>query len=368
MSLLYLTLVLSLGLYLFFVLFFLSGLFRLKQSPLIASDNLSKATVIVVARNETKNLPGLLTDLIKQDYPKELLEIIIVDDRSSDETWNIIDAFAGNNPQVKGIKIEQRSTSMTPKKHAITAAVRAATGDIIVATDADCRVPKTWIVSMVSCFKPDTGVVAGFSSVALETDNWLNRYQQLDFLALMAANAGSMGWGMAWSGSGQNLAYRRSAFQKINGFEAVTERISGDDMHLIQAIGADAAPEFNTNPAGTVQTAPLGTIKEFLNQRVRWASNSSRAARTNHFFFIFLLSTFSLNLSLLIAALTTGFSNIIAVLMLKMLADFAVIFKGLLLFNLRMKPTVFLMWFLLQPLYIPVIGLLGLAGKFRWKR
>ena len=53
----------------------------------------------------------------------------------------------------------------------------------------------------------------------------------------MAANAGSIGWGMAWSGSGQTLAYRRSAFQKINGFEAVTERISGDDMHLIQAIG-----------------------------------------------------------------------------------------------------------------------------------
>ena len=139
-------------------------------------------------------------------------------------------------------------------------------------------------------------------------------------------------------------------------------------MHLIQAIGADAPPEFNTNPAGAVQTAPLGTIKEFINQRVRWASNSSRAARTNHFFFIFLLSTFSLNLSLLIILLTTGFSEIIAVLMLKMLADFAVVFKGLLLFNLRMKPAVFLMWFLLQPLYIPAIGLLGLAGKFRWKR
>lgn len=368
MSLLYLTLALSLGLYLFFVLFFLSGLFRLKQSLLMAPDNLPNATVIVVARNEAKNLPGLLADLVKQDYPKELLEIIIVDDRSSDETWNIIDAFASNNPQVKGIKIEQRSASMTPKKHAITTAVRVATGDIIVATDADCRVPKTWVVSMVSCFKPDTGIVVGFSSVALETDSWLDRYQQLDFLALMAANAGSIGWGMAWSGSGQNLAYRHSAFQNINGFKAVTERVSGDDMHLIQAIGAEAPPEFNTNPAGAVQTAPMGTIKEFLNQRVRWASNSSRAARTSYFFFIFLLSAFSLNLALLIAVLTTGFSEIIAVLMLKMLADFTVVFKGLLLFNLRMKPAVFLMWFLAQLLYIPAIGLLGLAGKFRWKR
>jgi len=368
MSLLYLTLVLSLGLYLFFVLFFLSGLFHLKQSPLMAPDSLSKVTVIVAARNEAKNLPGLLTDLIKQDYPKELLEIIIVDDRSSDETWNIIDAFAGKNPQVRGIKIEQRLASMTPKKHAITTAVRAASGDIIVATDADCRVPKTWVASMVSCFKPDTGIVAGFSSVALETNSWLNRYQQLDFLALMAANAGSIGWGRAWSGSGQNLAYRRSAFQKINGFEAVTERISGDDMHLIQAIGASAVPEFNTNPAGAVQTAAIGTIKEFINQRVRWASNSSRAAQNNHFFFLFLLSAFSLNLALLIAALTTGFSEIIVVLMLKMLADFSVIFKGLLLFKIQMRPGTFLMWFLIQPLYIPVIGLLGLIGKFRWKQ
>jgi len=221
---------------------------------------------------------------------------------------------------------------------------------------------------MVSCFKPDTGVVAGFSSVALETDSWLNRYQQLDFLALMAANAGSMGWGMAWSGSGQNLAYRRSAFQKINGFEAVTERISGDDMHLIQAIGARTTPEFNTNPAGAVQTASIGTIKEFINQRVRWASNSSRAAQNSHFFFIFLLTTFSLNLSILVAALTTGFSEIITILMLKMLADFSVIFKGLLLFNVHMRPGTFLMWFLIQPLYIPIIGLLGWIGKFRWKQ
>ena len=79
MSLLYLILVLSLGLYLFFVLFFLSGLFRLKQSPVMAPENLPKTTVIVAARNEAINLPGLLIDLIKQDYPKELLKIIIVE-------------------------------------------------------------------------------------------------------------------------------------------------------------------------------------------------------------------------------------------------------------------------------------------------
>ena len=103
---------------------------------------------MIAAGNEEKNLPDLIHDLVNQEYPMNKLEIIFVNDRSSDATGGILTEAAENYAFIKHIRIDERSSELSPKKHALTLGIEAAQGDIIVSTDADCRVPKFWVSSM----------------------------------------------------------------------------------------------------------------------------------------------------------------------------------------------------------------------------
>ncbi len=88
-------------------------------------------------------------------------------------------------------------------------AIEKSTGEIIISTDADCRVPNTWVESTVNLFDEETGIILGYSRVDTDSDSLLDHYQSIDFLALMSANAGTVGWDNPWTGTGQNIAYRR---------------------------------------------------------------------------------------------------------------------------------------------------------------
>ena len=104
----------------------------------------------------------------------------------------------------------------------------------------------------------------------------------------MSANAGTLGWGIPWTGSGQNIAYRRSAFDKIDGFNPVADQVSGDDFYLVQAISKIAKARYNANPDGFVTTKPMNSIRTFISQRIRWASNTRKLFNSNFFFLLFL--------------------------------------------------------------------------------
>lgn len=358
----------GLALYSLYALYFLSGLFRLKHREKNDRKPVPSVSVVVAVRNEASNLPALLTDLADQDYPPDKLEICIIDDRSTDSSWSIIQDFSKRFPQIKGIRITEPSAVMAPKKRALTRGIEKASGEIIVATDGDCRVPATWVTSMVSAFQPDTGIVVGFSAVNYTDDSFFTRYQRLDFLALMAANAGSLGWGKAWSGSGQNLAYRRDLFYAVNGFEPVARRNSGDDVYLVQAISDIAGAVFNTSPGSFVTTAPMASIPAYLNQHIRWTSNFRGLINQDHFFLLFLLSAFLTNVALLAGVFIPAVQPIIpAAFSTKFVIDAAVVFYGANKFLVTVEPLTFIVWSLLQPVYIPVVGIFGLIGKFRWK-
>ena len=367
MIFLLIVLVSSLSLYICFTLYFWTGLKRLKLNQNIRK-HYPPVSVIVAARNEEFLLPRLLSTLVKQDYPVDKLEIIIADDRSTDKTWECITNYSNRFPHFSGIKITEQSKKMSPKKHALSRAIDLSSGEIIISTDADCFVSKTWISSMVSSFKKSTGIVVGYSAIDRSQKSFLCHYQALDFLALMSANAGSLGWENAWSGSGQNLAFRRSAFDIISGFTPVSNQVSGDDMYLVQSISKKHGVIFNTSPEGFVKTSPVLSVKQYLNQRIRWASNARTLAKQNTFFLFFLFSAFLCNLSLLIGFFFTPILYYFPIFWGgKTFFDGLVIQAGSTKFNTPIKISTFIVWSLFQPVYIPFIGFSGLIGKFRWK-
>ena len=290
---------LSAGIYLAFVLFIIAGLFRHNEQSIISTDQPPVVSVVIAARNEEKNLPDLILDLVHQEYPLDQLEIIIVDDRSTDSTAKVLKEAAENYAAVNYIRVEELPTEMTPKKHALTLGIEMAKGDVILTTDADCRLGKLWVSSMAYSVIQQDSISIGYSKVAGEL--FFERIQMLDFLGILTANAGAGGWGHFWSGTGQNLAYKKSDFEAIGGFEPVKDKISGDDMYLVQSISKFKNGIINIDMNAFVTTAAMPTFSDFINQRIRWSSNSKDNAMQNHLFFAFLSSAFLCNSTLLLS-------------------------------------------------------------------
>jgi len=351
-----------------FLLYFYIGLIRLKKIPVVKNNYQPTVSVVVAARNEERNIQNLLEDLHKQTYPVENLQIIIADDRSSDKTGSIINDFVNKYPNILGIKISEPSKTMTPKKYALTKAIEKSTGEIIISTDADCRVPNAWIESTVNLFDEETGIILGYSKIDTESDSFLDNYQSIDFLALMSANAGTVGWDNPWTGTGQNIAYRRSAFDRIDGFDPVSKQISGDDFYLVQAISKIAKVKYNTNSHNFVKTKPSENIRKFISQRIRWASNSRKLFNSDYFFLLFLFINLFTNIVLLSTIVIQSLWQFLPMFFgIKFLFDSLVLFYGSKIFNTNIKIGVYLIWFFLQPLYTPILAVFSLIGKFRWK-
>ncbi|MCF7807729.1 MAG: glycosyltransferase [Candidatus Marinimicrobia bacterium] len=348
-----------------FALLISYGLLKKDRRP--DAEHTPDVAVIMAARNEAHQIEYILSDLARQEYTGRL-DIYIADDRSTDETARIIDRFTKRHSHFHLVRINETATHMTPKKNALTECIRHSTAEIIVTTDADCRVGPHWVASAVARMHEDVGVLVGYSQVA--ASGLFAEYQALDFAAVMVANAGMMAHGYHWSGSGQNLAYRRTAFTSIGGYNAVSDKITGDDIYLVQTIpkrtGLNA--HFNADPNNFVETAAQESFGSFINQRIRWSSDSRGMERDDPLFFTFLLSAFLSNLMILLTVFT---GNLGPAFWIPVSAKF--LLEGLVLslaarkFKFWSLFKLYPVWFMLQPIYITYVGLMGLRGKFTWK-
>jgi cellulose synthase/poly-beta-1,6-N-acetylglucosamine synthase-like glycosyltransferase len=324
-------------------------------------------SVVIAVRNEAKNLTALLNDLVAQDYPHNKLEVIVVDDRSTDNSWKIIQTFSRDYLNFKGIQITIKSKTMTPKKFALTQGISTAIGEIILSTDGDCRVPATWVSSMTAKLGNNVGIVSGFSSIQTK-HNYFHIFQKIDFLALMISNAGALGAGFSWAGTGQNLAYKKKYFEKIDGFNPVSKSISGDDIYLIQSISKIKKVAFNLDKKGAVSTLPVDSLSQFINQRIRWSSNATGQFFSRKWFLLFLSSVFLLNISILLQIIVGTFSmSLLMIIFIKLIIDGLLMFTGSRTLKMSVPIPMFIVWFIIQPIYIPVIGLLGVSGLYSWK-
>ena len=250
--------------YLIFVAFLISGLFKHNILTISNVETLPFISIVIAARNEENNLPFLIEDLVNQEYPLDKFEIIIINDRSSDSTPTILDNAAKSYSLIKIINIKNKPENMTPKKHALSKGINMAKGEIILSTDADCRLGKLWASSMAYSLINKNGIIIGYSEILESSRTFFEKYQRLDFLAILIANAGAGGWNYYWSGTGQNLAYFKKDFININGFDPVKDDISGDDMYLVQTISKLKNGYIQIDPHSYVRTQAMGTIIFFI--------------------------------------------------------------------------------------------------------
>lgn len=330
-----------------------------------------RISVIIAARNEEDKLAKTLQDILSQEFPKELLEVIVVDDHSTDRTSEIISSYSEQG--VILIKLNEDKPFNSYKKKAISEAIKISTGELIVTTDADCRMGPLWLKTISGFYQqqPDLKMIS--SPVAFfEEKNSFEEMQTLEFLYLIGLGAATIGQKMPSTCNGANLAYRKDVFNVVKGFQGIDDLASGDDELLLHKV-ASLYPDgigFCKSKDAIVYTHAKPNLSGFIQQRKRWASKSTKYK--NKGIVALGVSIWLFNLLILINAIL-GFFNPAYFwlaglsLLCKFLAELAFLIP-MCRFAHRQK----LLWY--QPLltiihifYFVYIGVAGNSGKYRWK-
>lgn len=343
------------------------GLSRLRTAT--TSQQLP-VSVIIAARNEEHNIRKCLDALIDQQYPKELFEVVVVDDRSSDATADIVESFQEQVHNIKLIRILTSPSSMPPKKYALTRGIEASANDILLFTDADCIPPENWVSGMMNYFGDDVGVVAGYSPY-VRNRGWLATFAQYENLKSAIGAAGSIGIGKAYMCVGRNLAYRKKVFQEVNGFETAKHSISGDDDLFLHTVRKRTTWKicYAISPPTFVPTNAPQNLKEYLNQKKRHFSAGAYYSRSSQVVLFFFHLANALLLMSAIASIFWFSTYKIGLdfFLLKLLLDFVLLNRGSAVFKQRQLVKYFVPLEVMYILYDSIVGPLGLLRKFTWK-
>jgi cellulose synthase/poly-beta-1,6-N-acetylglucosamine synthase-like glycosyltransferase len=228
-------------------------------------------SVIIAARNETQNIPTLLKSLDQQDYPKQLFEIIIVDDHSTDDTKRVI-----LSEGISNLVYAEQDKDLFSKKKAIEKGIRMSKGEWIITTDADCIHPPSWLSSFARTYKENN---AAFIAAPVKIDygkKFLQKFQAVDFMMLQGITASGIALNLHYMCNGANLGFSKNAFYEVDGYSGIDRIATGDDMLLMHKIKKLYPGNiiYLKNREAIVTTAPMETWKEFFMQRKRWASKT----------------------------------------------------------------------------------------------
>ncbi len=359
-------------LYGIFLLWMRTGLNRMETA---ASTNGYRVSVIIAARNEERNLPRLLDALCSQTYPPELFEVVVVDDGSTDGTLAVIQSYADKLPELVVVHNEEIPEGWAPKKWALTQAVEASRGEIILATDADCLPGPDWIGTIVLPFADKrVGLVAGPAPLESPKRSLWNEMLFLDSCGMDAFGAAGMGHGLALTCTGRNMAYRKQAFEQVDGYVDLERITLGDDDMLMYKIITRGywKAAFSLHPGARVTSPPPATFASFIKQRLRYGSSGHHYYSVAAPSYLLALLPFLLLVNLAGVISLVGFVSTVSWLWLLPLA-LKIAVEGHLVGSylkkiakpLRFLP--FLLTGILYPLYIIVFGILGNFIKVTWK-
>ncbi|HEY2726045.1 MAG TPA: glycosyltransferase, partial [Parafilimonas sp.] len=236
-------------------------------------------SVIIPARNEEENIEACIRSILNNNYSKELLEIIVADDFSTDATPAIVHTLQTKFSNIKIISLKNIITENinSYKKRAIELAIAQSKYEWIITTDADCIVPQSWLRLFDAYIQKNERVFVAAPVMFTCNNSFLSVFQCLDFISLQGITAASVYAGAHSMCNGANLAYKKSAFYEVDGFKNADHIASGDDMLLMHKIKMSYPTNIGYlfSDDAIVTTAPMPDWKSFLNQRIRWASKAT---------------------------------------------------------------------------------------------
>lgn len=367
MILIYLICLCVIGSYFLLILAFIIGFGRLENNTINHESHIT-FSVIIPFRNEAKYLPGLLDSISKLAYDTSLFEVLLVDDGSTDNSIQIIESFKQQFPQLIITVLKNNRYSNSPKKDAISTAIKHTTHNWVISTDADCIVPQQWLKSysdFINTYNPNM-VVAPVSFIPEIA--FLKQFQHIDFLSMQGATIGGFGMQQPFMANGANLAYKKELFLKLNGFENNNTIASGDDVFLLENFIAYKKEKtlFLKDRNALVTTFPVETWRALINQRKRWAAKATHFS--NVFTKIVGVLVFLANCSAILSMLMLVYNyNFIWLFLLKVTIDTVLIFKTSKLYQHNIAIAAFLKTIVFYPFFTAFVALSSLTTTFEWK-
>ena len=355
-------------------LYFLSGIFRglgkLSHSKLNTLPD-EFISIIIPFRNESENILKSLESIENQNYPKDKFEVIYINDLSHDDSLDKL-LSAEKSGNIKILSVPNNYSINAHKKRAIRFGIENSHGEIIVATDADCIHNENWLSSLIRMFDMNTGFVSGPVEF-IENGSLFSKLQKLEFAGLVFTGAGLIGIDKPTICNAANIAYRKSVYEKVNGFNDNINLSSGDDELLMQKIKkeTDYKIRFCITKKSIVKTQANHTLGKFYNQRKRWASKGLFYA--DKLLVIKLILIFLFYIGLILMPLAAIFLSInlliifVAGFILKILYEYLILKRGTSLFYGKDLLKYILVAEFFQIPYIIVAGIVGAFGNFNWK-
>ncbi len=329
-----------------------------------------KVSVIIPARNEALHIEKCLDSLLAQSYPKECMEVVVVNDFSTDKTARLIN----DHPlHCTLINLSEYVTGEinSYKKKAIETGISHSSGELIICTDADCSMGDDWIRILVNAYeKEDLQFIAAPVKI-ISNKAWLSIFQILDFISLQGITGAAVYKNLYPMCNGANLAYTRKAYHAVDGFSEINHIASGDDMLLMKKIQSEYPDKIRylKNPAAIVSTAPAENIKAFLNQRIRWASKISHYKHPATFMTLALV--YLVNTSLLLIFAGCFFYGhwrwLLILIAFKTISEYFFVSKVAGFFSQQALMKYFPICQPFHILYTVIAGSFGSFGKYEWK-
>lgn len=335
--------------------------YRLFSRTIQPKETISnKLTVIISFRDEVSNIELLLSSLKNQrKFP---CEIIFVDDHSTDQSFEMIHAWAKNKENVYVLQLPDH---LKGKKQAILFGVENSTQTYCLTLDADTWIEKDFFEQLKIPIETDLQI----RPVVMKGKSLIGKFASAEYTLFNALNY-LIAPIYHISASGANLIFRKSTYLESGNLENHQHILSGDDHFLLRNLQKSKAKIETTNQIqDAVYTKAPMNLKEYLSQRIRWLGKTTKKTSIQELFLgalitLYLIGSFILLLWLMLRG---DFELAIVLFVFRVITDSIV-------FLYYTKPlkivsqTIFLPIFqLIYPVFFAIILIGSVVYKPQWK-
>lgn len=351
-------------LYILRTAFIFIGLEREKSKKSFPKDILPFVSVIVPAKDEEHNISESIFSIVASDYPQDRFEIIAVNDRSQDDTYRVLTELSHQVPNLKIISISSdNEKTIKGKAGALQKGFDMARGEIIMMTDADCKVHPKWISTFVNAFDEKIGLIGSFTLVE-DRDSAFADFQALEWLMLHAMAGAGVGWNIALGCFGNNLAISREALAATGGYKQIRFSVT-EDLALQQAVSkAGFKLRYLYDPESTVTTKPVDTIAEFIRQVKRWAIGGLKLKFKAA---IFVVTSIMMWLGIVVSLIAGNWVWLVALIFVRVFGDYAILKPAMERMNRHNLAPMLIPSFFLFMLLELIVPFLLIRKKVVWK-
>jgi len=337
--------------------------FLVYPNPKIKIVNHLPVTILIAVRNEEKNLTRLIESLNSQNYPKELVEVIIGNDQSEDNSYQILKEYEKIYSWIKIINIEKKIGNLKGKQNVLAHLVPLATHENILITDADIQLPPEWIKTMVSYLQNYDMISA---PTIVQGNRLFHQLQGLDWLFSISVIKPFSDWGLPITAVGNNMGFKKSEYMKFGGYEKLPFSLTEDYILFEKMILKDKGKfQWVHLPEVLNISQPIEDLSSFFNQRKRWFEGAKKGPWYAILIFIHHVLIYP---TLFLGFLLFSFPFALCLFLMKWIIDFlwlwtacAAIKKTYLLKNFLLFQVYFILITLILPFYFLI------SRKVIWK-